>query len=527
MVVWLGVDRITVGDPRKERVVKQLMAVGVMAGALAVTGGLVAPPATATAPTVPTALTVPTTPTAVARYTPPLPADFSQLTWHRAFRELVGKMQAEYAFTQWKDIDFAVLRQVYRPLIKDAWRRDSRRDYYLTLRSFLHEFRDGHVSLRPDDNAVLRRWAGGGFGMTVAPLDDGTVATTWIKPKGAARRAGIKTRARILRWDDVPIKWAMRQVDTRLSPAMPTDWRVRWERSRFLVRAPIGERRTVTFRNRGSDHPRTVVLKAHKDHLVTLDRTSLASVLAKGEWPERMIDFRVLDSGYGYIRIYAEMDMPVEMPGVHKPTLRLWRKAIRELQGTPGLIVDVRGNSGGSDEMVAHFMSSLTRKKRFYEYQNYRVPGTDEFQIWRPDETTGTFRRYGEGVPIRPRKPRYRAPVVAVVDNATISSGEGVAMGIAMLARRGRVVGFSGTNGSFGMAGAGALMPEGFEVHWPYGQSLDHERIVQVDSRDGMGGVMPDHRVHMTARNAARYAHGHDVLVEHAEHVLTTMTARG
>lgn len=496
---------------------KRHMTVGLMAGALAAAGGLAAPPVAATAPT------------SVDRvhYTPPLPADFSELTWHRAFRLLVDKMQAEYAFTEWKDINFTALREAYRPLIRDAWRRGSERDYYLALRAFTHEFHDGHVSITPDDRSVQRRLAGGGFGMTVAPLEDGTVGVTWIKPRGSARRAGIKTRARILRWDDVPIKSAMRAVDVRLSPSMPTDWRVRWERSRYLVRAPIGQRRSVTFLNRGEEEPRTVVLKAHNDHGLTLERTSLASVLAQGEWPERMVDYGVLDSGYGYIRVYAEIDLPPEMPGVHKPTLRLWRKAIRALQDTPGLVVDVRANSGGSDEMVARFMSSFTRHRRFYEFQNYRVPGTSEFQIWRPNEHTGVFIRPGQGVPIRPRVPRYRAPVVAVVDNATISSGEGVALGVAMLKRRSAVVGFSGTNGSFGMAGAGAVMPEGFQIHWPFGQSLDREEVVQVDSRDGVGGVLPDRWVHMTARNAARYAHGHDVVLERAERVLTTMSAKG
>ncbi len=498
---------------------KTAMTAGVMAAALAVTAGAV------TAPSVGARQVDPVVPE-IAPYTPPVGQDFSNLTWPRAFRALVNKIEAEYAFTAWKGIDFAVLREVYQPLIRRAWRRESRQQYYLTLRAFSQEFRDGHVSVGPDNEQVLRRRAGGGFGMTVAPLDDGSLAVTWTQRDGAARRAGIRPKARIVAWDGVPVGQAMRAVDTRLAPSMPTKWRVQWERSRFLVRARVGARDTVTFRNPGADHDRTVVLKARRDGLETLDRTSLASVLAKGDWPKRMVQHEVLDNGYGYIRVYAEIDLPPEMAGNHTRTLRLWRRAIRDLRGTPGLIVDVRGNSGGSDEMVAKFLSSFTLHRRFYEYQNYRVPGTDQFQIWRPDEATGKFIRPGAEVPIRPRQPRYRAPVVALIDNATISSGEGVALGVAMLPR-GRVVGFSETNGSFGMAGAGALMPLGYEVRWPYGQSLDQDAIVQVDSRAGMGGVAPEPRIPTTARNAHRYARGQDVVLEYGIRTLATLTGRG
>lgn len=108
--------------------------------------------------------------------------------------------------------------------------------------------------------------------------------------------------------------------------------------SRFLVRAKIGQQRSVRFRNPGADRARTVELTAVDDDLLTLDRTSMASVIAKGDWPTRMVEHRVLDSGYGYIRVYAEIDMPAEMPGDHTPTLTLFRRAVRDLQDTPGLL---------------------------------------------------------------------------------------------------------------------------------------------------------------------------------------------
>lgn len=104
--------------------------------------------------------------------------------------------------------------------------------------------------------------------------------------------------------------------------------------------------------------------------------------------------------------------------------------------------------------------------------------------------------------------------MVALVNNGCISSGEGVAMGIKNLPN-GRVVGFGGTNGSFGMSGDAALMPGGYMIDWPFGQSLDERKVVQIDIRDGRGGVRPDVRVPTTLSNALRAARGKDVVLEY------------
>ena len=78
------------------------------------------------------------------------------------------------------------------------------------------------------------------------------------------------------------------------------------------------------------------------------------------------------------------------------------------------------------------------------------------------------------------------------------------------------LIGFHGTNGSFGMVGDGVLMPGGQQIGWPYGQSLDRRKQVQIDSRDLMGGVAPDIRVPITVKTMGRTLRGHDVLVRTA-----------
>jgi carboxyl-terminal processing protease len=80
----------------------------------------------------------------------------------------------------------------------------------------------------------------------------------------------------------------------------------------------------------------------------------------------------------------------------------------------------------------------------------------------------------------------------------------------------GETLGYYGTSGSFGLAGAEIKMPGDLTVHFPYGQSLDKDKKIQLDSAGGVGGVSPSVRVKMTAENAIRAANGEDVELEEA-----------
>ena len=88
-------------------------------------------------------------------------------------------------------------------------------------------------------------------------------------------------------------------------------------------------------------------------------------------------------------------------------------------------------------------------------------------------------------------------------------------MGIARLPR-GSVIGFHGTNGSFGMVGGQITMPGGYTISYPFGRSVDQHGVVQLDSRKGIGGVAPNPRVPKTLENVLAFAAGVDVELQYA-----------
>jgi carboxyl-terminal processing protease len=378
--------------------------------------------------------------------------------------------------------------------------------------------------MKPDDLTVLQEMAGGGFGLIATKLDNGMVVAPWIKAGGPAATAGMTAGAQILEWGGKPVKKALAETSAVLGPSQPTNARVEYEKLRFLVRAPLGTEKVVSFKNQGQNASRTVTLKAIDDAGETLSITDGRSILNLIAFPQKMIEQKTLPGNVGYIRILSEIDMPEQAQGDHTPTLELFRKAVDSSidSNAPGLVIDIRSNSGGSDQMVADFLASFYDKETLYEYQNYIVPATGAFEIWKVNDTTGEYTKPGQGISIEPVKKRYTGPVVALVNNGCISSGEGVAMGIKNLPN-GKVVGFYGTNGSFGMVGDSAVMPGGYTVDWPFGQSLDKDKTVQIDSKGGKGGVMPGKKIPMTLENALKIAAGQDVELEYGLEVLRGM----
>jgi hypothetical protein len=216
----------------------------------------------------------------------------------------------------------------------------------------------------------------------------------------------------------------------------------------------------------------------------------------------------------------VSLDADLMNTGTAPSTLSLFRAAVAEFNKAKvkGIIIDIRNNVGGLDSMVAEMLASFYTEKTLYEYQNGYNTVTALLEIQPPD---GQGDENDTGLYINPHVPFYHGTVIALINSKCISSGEGLAMGIKNLPH-GQTVGFYGTNGSFGMAGDEAKLPGNLEIHWPYGQSLNKNKQVQLDSRDGLGGVSPSIRTPMTKENALRIAQGEDVELEHAIAIINT-----
>ncbi len=456
-------------------------------------------------------------------FTPPDPADYSTLSWTDAFRATHRKFSQEYAFTDWKGVDWPGLHMQFMPRIIQAQAAEDEKAYYLALHEYVCSIPDGHISLGAQNlevpKAVGKELAGGGFGMAVAELDDSRVVAAAIVLKGSADLSGIVAGAEIITWGGEPVKTAIGRIDVGAVPfkvltgglggenPQATLEHYRLEQARLLTRSPVGTDVQVEFKNTGSAASQTVTLTAVDDEGKTF---SLLNFARKADFSDK-VEYTILPEGYGYVLLRMEHDL--SNPGYPTRVFQEFEQAIASFVAADvlGVILDLRGNYGGSDELAADLCGFFYAEPSFYEYQEYY------------DKRTGQFLRITfndlpaivDNISINPQTPYFGGPVVVLVNPGTISSGEGPAMCISRLPN-GRVIGFHGTNGSFGMVGGNILMPGGYSIGYPFGRSIDENGVIQLDSRNGIGGVTPNPRVPKTLENVLAFAAGTDVELQYA-----------
>lgn len=420
--------------------------------------------------------------------------------WVEAFDALHATLKERYAFGDWKRVDWERLHERHRDDIMQAERAGDEAYFYLSLRDYLYGLPDGHVSIRWHHHDELEQAAiGGGFGIALLTLNDGTVIAHIVEEGGPAAEAGIRWGAEVLEWDAQPIEQAIASVSTRwASRPVATGYNRALAQQQLLPRATEGEDVEITFRNHDEDAQRTTSLIARDDDRGLYWRSVFADVRQP---PEEPLSYELVSPGVGYIRVAS---LESSSTGLTPP--EAMDVAMRTLvdRGMRALIVDVRGNRGGMDHFVPEMMGYFASDPVFYE-------GVTTY-----NKLLGQFTQFLT-LEVEPNELQFQGPVLVLIDHRTKSSGEGFAL-LAQSLPTVSSMGFHPTDGSFGMAEATVHMPAGITAAFPWGQSVDQNGMVQVEGNHALeGGVAPDVKVPVTFERArAMYVDGTDVLLDEA-----------
>ena len=105
--------------------------------------------------------------------------DYSAQPWLEAFGSLHSRISAEYAFTEWKGVDWDALGTACREKIQQAEADNDFNAYYVALRQYGNAIPDGHVRVS-NLPQIDDLYVGGGFGFAPALLSDGSVIACWV-----------------------------------------------------------------------------------------------------------------------------------------------------------------------------------------------------------------------------------------------------------------------------------------------------------------------------------------------------------
>ncbi|MBI3738914.1 MAG: peptidase S41, partial [Chloroflexi bacterium] len=233
--------------------------------------------------------------------------DFSKLSYTDAFDKMVDKFKKEYAWTELKQIDWDAKAAEFRPRFENAEKNKDTHAYFLALRDFIWSIPDTHVGFDTTPlNQDFTDDTAGGLGFAMRETDDGKIIANFILKGGSADKAGMKWGAEIISMDGKP---TAEVVDAALPWSSPFSSPVnkRLQQLRYATRFKLDKGQVeVKFKNPGGGE-QTAKLA------VTSERDSFlfSSFYAGQSQTALPVEFDVLPSGYGYIKVNSFFDNDV------------------------------------------------------------------------------------------------------------------------------------------------------------------------------------------------------------------------
>ncbi len=431
--------------------------------------------------------------------------DYRLLSWKKAFNRLCDQIEREYPYTEWKNVNWDNLRTQYLEKITQAKDKKDRDAYYLALREFIYSIPDANI--RISANESLRASAiEGGYGFAMTRTDEGEYVVFYVHPGSSAEKAGMKIGAKILQWNATPIEKAVQDTPVLWADAPPATKEGKlYEQCKLISRAPLDTEVEVSFVNPEEAETKIAKLKAEKDDYATLitpvwDKISVGMM-------DTPIQKKKLEENYGYVRILF-FSPSIDTPFPAKAFQKIISDFIRD--GVPGLIIDLRGNSGGDPELIPRFAGYFVEEETFYQDLAFYSKKEKGFKV-----------SPGDRIVIKPFPIQYRGDIVVLVDYGTAGSAEGFAY-VLSKQKNVKVVGMCGTRGAMGVPGGDVRLPNGITVSYPVARSLDSEGKVQIEAdAEGNGGIMPTIKVPINTENLQKiFIDGEDIVLQHALQLL-------
>lgn len=290
----------------------------------------------------------------------------------RVFEQVWRAINDNYYDKSFRGVDWRQQRELFRSQIEMA---TSGAEFYRVLRQMIGKLGDAHTRIySPEDGFDRYRPSGLTVGLIVRRIE-GKPVVTWVDPDSEAAKFGIRSGFTVSEVDGEPIEKVLQRL-----------------------RRDIGESSTSTALELQSFDklfygPRDVPVAA--TFVDGEGQQKSVSLVRRFTEFQRRVTARQLPYKIGYI----------ELTGFGPEIERDFELAMQQMQGTRGLILDLRNNGGGFVTTVAQIASYFF-----------------------PEETDlGEFiTRYGRSTRRRTQRLRsiYREPLIVLVSSRSASGSE-------------------------------------------------------------------------------------------------------
>jgi carboxyl-terminal processing protease len=356
-------------------------------------------------------------------------SELSLKTRQEIFNTVWETINKEYFDPEFGGVDWAAARQRYAPQAASA-KNDA--EFQTVLAQMLQELKTSHLGITgAEDFGAAMSFPILWTGLSFRDIDNEVVITRILKDS-PAERAGLRLGSSIKKIDDAAVS-SSRETFNQL-----------YEK----------EIRRITFVDE-QDVMREVELQNQLPPSDQFEKQQFGNSTVHA-----LLESRRLAGDIGYIHF------TVFLPALKTKLLA----ALESMRDAPGVIIDLRGNGGGSDALGNPMASALLGRETVLGINRTRKGDID----WKS----------------RRHKNPYKGVVAILVDGDSGSESEAIAAGL-QDAGRAVVIGKKTAGGV--MDGKLKPLPAGALFLYPVGQSLTTKGVI-LDGR----GVIPDIEVNLT-----------------------------
>lgn len=378
----------------------------------------------------------------------------------KIFDQVWRAVYDNYYDKRFHGLDWRMQRDLYRPQAETA---KNSAELYRVLRQMIGKLGDAHTRIySPDDGFDRHRPSGTTIGVIVRRVE-GKPVVTWVDPGSEAARQGVRPGLQVAAVDGLPIEKQLGKIREEIGESSTS---IALELQSF-DRLFYGPRDTAVD-----------VVFVGEDGA----KRQLALQRKYVEFQRRVTARKLAQQRIGYI----------EVTGFGPEIEREFDSAIQSMQGTRGLILDLRNNGGG-------FVTTVSQVASYFF----------------PEETNlGEFiTRQGRATARQTQRLRttYREPLVILVSSRSASGSE-ILAGAMQERKRALII---GTNSST----CGCLLGVSRTLRLTDGGKLN---VSDTDYRTALGkriegiGIRPDQQIDVTVADLlAGRDRSMDVAIEH------------
>ena len=421
----------------------------------------------------------------------PIVHNYTRMSYTQSFKKMLATMEKEYCLSSWKKIDYDGLLNEYLPRVEEAEKNNDESAYAAVVTEVTYRFYDYHVYTALGDDiydSVMNSLTGNDYGLSMMKLDDGTVVAIFVEDGNGMlydephdiTKLGIHNGTQIVAWDGKEINEAIDATECinsiiQFSVKSNEDF----FRPAFLA-GKGGETVDVTFiDDNGSE--KHAQLNRIGDYSGRLSGVLIKFLHLHDYTPN--FTTKMLDDKCGYLLVRSEYystfydNLSVIRSGYYPELVEFYASKIEELkaQGMEYLVIDIRNNGGGYDNVAGALASLFTDEKKYmcgFGYEDETGYHTTENNYIFPDG-------------------RYKdLPVVVLVNLTCGSAGDGMAKFLGECDNV-TLMGITASAGVNQNNGGIMYLTKNISVYYPIALTLSSENVPLIDTDQTREGRIP------------------------------------